>query len=274
MTPVSALELPPDLPDRIVNDVGQYCVALFGLCDTITDKPETDTPQVPCGSGVLVSDAGYDFILTADHVWEVLKSREKIGIVLKGGYCIVTETKSISGINLGNRSLGESWGPDLALLLLSADHISNLQAVKRFYELTETKQPATCTGEMVYWLPIGAPKEYCCLTVDDRTSRAHASVQVTGFFVSEPPIRRTKNGFDYCDIKFDAQSSNIPKKFGGMSGGGLWRVVVSKSASNGDYYWESALEGIIFYESHERNGSFFLRSHGLASIRLLYARVL
>lgn len=264
---VLASDLPSDLPDRIVNDIGQFSVGLFGVCDT-----DLNQPLRPCASGTLVAIKNSPFVLTAAHVWEALKSRkeEDITIILKNSYYVRMQRGDVSDISLGRGKRDEEeWGPDLSLLCLPPQCIDSVSMVKTSYDLSKKRQPARGVDQIEMWLLLGAPGEYANVAVDHQTLTAHASLQMTGFFLKQVQARHRKKGFDYVDIGVVVDSLEVPSTFGGMSGGGLWHVFVSKSAATEQYGWTYTMEGVIFYESPEAGGRCFVRSHGRKSIRLL-----
>jgi hypothetical protein len=78
--------------------------------------------------------------------------------------------------------------------------------------------------------------------------------------------RRKRNGkFDYWELEAKIDTNGAPKSFGGVSGGGVWRVLVDKKAGAGlETSRISAVlfGGVAFYQSAPRKGWRFIRSHG------------
>jgi len=206
---VLASELPPDLADRIVGDIGQFSVGLFGIRETNAEQP-----QRFCGSGTLVVAAGTHFVLTAAHVWEALKSRDKIGITLRDSYAVIIDKEGMSDVTPGREKPGEvEWGPDLSLLRLPADHLGSISAVKTFYNLSKKRRRTLGLNQIEMWLLLGAPREYASFPVNQQTLTAHASLQMTGFLLKQIKARHHKNGFDYVDMEVNVPSHNVPSTF-------------------------------------------------------------
>lgn len=61
--------------------------------------------------------------------------------------------------------------------------------------------------------------------------------------------------------------------FGGVSGGGLWRVQIYHSPESGHIESKVVLEGIAFYELGTGNGKGIVRCHGVQSIEKALAGV-
>ena len=64
------------------------------------------------------------------------------------------------------------------------------------------------------------------------------------------------NGFDLIDFEFThGPGTNTPVSFGGVSGGGLWRVFPSGD-DDGRYSSIEPVElrGVVFYQTDETNG--------------------
>jgi Family of unknown function (DUF6869) len=64
----------------------------------------------------------------------------------------------------------------------------------------------------------------------------------------------------------DTTASDAPKSFGGVSGGGLWRILAYISPDTGKIDWLQRLKGVAFYEFPPKNGGRVLRCHGPSSL--------
>ena len=62
----------------------------------------------------------------------------------------------------------------------------------------------------------------------------------------------------------------VGDSFGGVSGGGVWRVPVYRKKGDpkgAEYYQNRTLAGVAFYEeNHLPDGRFFVRTHGPKSL--------
>lgn len=63
-----------------------------------------------------------------------------------------------------------------------------------------------------------------------------------------------------------ASRPDTPKSFGGVSGGGLWRIMVYISPTTGKIDWSQRLKGMAFYEFPLKDGARVFRCHGPSSL--------
>jgi len=64
----------------------------------------------------------------------------------------------------------------------------------------------------------------------------------------------------------DTTAADAPKSFGGVSGGGLWRILAYISPTTGKIDWLQRLKGVAFYEFPPKDGGRVLRCHGPSSL--------
>ena len=168
-------------------------------------------------------------------------------------------------------------GPDLALIVLPVDKISLIKEWKRFFDLTKygdwLKEHPLHMSDGV-WAVCGTPEEDIRYEVD----RSLLQFKIADFkslvMLSGPERTHDFGEFDYLDIGVNYLSScDIPGKFNGVSGGGLWQVIIREDESNALSCDEPILSGVAFYEieteSRERK---FIRCHGPRGISFLFAR--
>jgi len=245
-----------ELRQSIVRSLCSSTVALFALF------PGKGGARLElAGSGTLVFTGKSHCILTAAHVWEkVLKNSAKIGIELTDNIshrCLFA-TVTMAPTVLKPDSGWSEWGPDLALLRIPPHRVGGIKAFKVFEDVkTPTKAPdfKTIGG----WVAIGAPAELGSFT------STHAVVQVSGRFVD--PEYHKRSPYDYYDFKLDTTAPQMPSTFGGMSGGGLWKVLVYCSPKTGQIDWVQRLKGVIYYEFPPQNGFRVIRCNGPQSVK-------
>ena len=98
---------------------------------------------------------------------------------------------------------------------------------------------------------------------------AHADLQITGMFLGPETQRRTGD-FDYLDYEMDLAMPGVPRRFGGVSGGGVWRVWLFYSPDTGRIDWEMSFHGVAFYELDIANEHRPIRCHGPDSLQALF----
>lgn len=251
--------------NRIARDNWIYTVTLFALSHT----PEGDLLSLG-GTGTLVSYGDAHYILTAAHVWhEVLKKADKVGITLREVYdhtCLM-EPQTLVVSELPKPSGWTEWGPDLMFLRIPATRVGEINAFRVFYNLAMQGTPehgGECTEAH---LLIGTPK---ALGTFDRPN--HASVQVTPFWVSVP-VAHTHAGLDFLDVHARLPPPSTVDSFGGVSGGGLWKVRVYSDLATGKLESTATLEGVAFYAFDVQGGAGMVRCHGLESVSVAMSRL-
>ena len=235
-----------------------YSTPLFALLKT----PQGDLLKL-AGSGTLLMKGNNHYILTAGHVWyEVLKGSDFVGVTLRETYdhtCLI-ETASIVANEPVHPAEWGQWGPDFILLQIPAVRVGEIKAFKVFYEMDAgLKAMVTCDRNETYLL-VGTPEVLGSYTQN------HASVQLLAMWVGNPQLY-TRDGWDYFDVEATLHPPSEVKTFGGVSGGGLWRVQIYSQPDTGGITSRMALEGLAFYELGTKNGKGMIRCHGVQSIR-------
>ena len=259
----SLLRSSSELRQNIVRSIGSSTVALFAVFDDHgTDRLEL------AGSSSLGRIGDSYYLSTAAHVWEkVLKHAVKVGITLTDNinhkHLIDVDTIVPTTLQPVNSAWGE-WGPDLALLRIPPEHVGGIKAFQVFEDLSAPGKLLNVEC-LECWVVIGTPKELGTFT------QHHAEVQISGRFVD--PHSRDNGEYDYFDVRMDTNSPDMPKSFGGFSGGGLWRILVYCPPETGKIDWAQRLKGVAFYELPEDCGYRTIRCHGPKSVKALAARV-
>jgi hypothetical protein len=220
------------------------------------------------GSGTFVRVNGIPGILTARHVWDhiVELKPKKVGIQVseKRHHFSIDLDLLIPMLNLRRRS--EAFGPDIEFIRLPIRDAGLIQAVKSFYNLDvdRSKRCKLSSNRLGAQLISGALDEMSRNVGKPNEARGHLVVKVGGLFLERG--RKTRRGrFDYWELAVEANANGAPMSYGGVSGGGLWKVIVgrapladlSSSKITGIY-----LSGVVFYQSAMKNERRVLRAHG------------
>ncbi len=234
----AAIKADTDLRQRIVRSVGASSVALFALLDD-HGKHRLEL----AGSGSLVVVKSVYYILTAAHVWvQVLKPALKLGITMTDNIAHRSwiDIKAIvPTICKPNGSHWTEWGPDLALLRIPPQYVGGIKAFQLFEDVTTPGKPMNLPC-LQFWMLMGTPKELGSF------GPHYADVQISGTFVT--PRYHRRDSQDYFDIAMDTTAADMPKSFGGVSGGGLWRILAYISPTTRKIDWLQRLKGVAFYE--------------------------
>jgi len=253
------------LAEKIGRDIGLYSVAILA----VSGSGEAERLCFR-GSGSLVSIGESSYILTAAHVWEYFEQNNPVGIGLTldnedVDHRFFMSVKSI--VSYGPAKVGDwnPWGPDMRLLKMPDEFAVELKKVKRFYALTVEPPALPNVNSLELWILMGSPAAQGTFT--DK----HASLTMNAFFAT---IRchQMHDDYDYVDLDMDVTFPGIPKRFGGVSGGGFWSVFIYGS-DDGELHWIPTLVGMAFYQLDLVDNIRPVRCHGEKSIRTLISSV-
>jgi hypothetical protein len=153
----------------------------------------------------------------------------------------------------------ERMGPDLLFLRIPTEYVGRIEAVKSFYSL-DRDRPQVKLGVEVLFL-MGAPGEF------GKYTPQHAELNINGFQFDANALPHRHGEFDYLDSKEDTKFPGVPKSFGGVSGGGLWRVQIFDSPDPGKLDWKWFLQGVAFWQIPQPDEHMTVRCHGPESIQ-------
>ena len=256
-------DLPPTLIKAATYDLRQYTIAFHG----VKDKRGRKQPEL-LGSGVLVSAGNTRAILTAHHVIEVLPRTGRLGLLLQKTY----EPHSVDaqGVVLLKIARGtqDSVGPDLGAVILAPEIATSVAAIKTFYNLDMQQEmmlqnpPNLRDG---FWVAQGFLEER---TVVTRNAEGRGFTKSFYNFsgVGGPEVGDQIGDFDFFEFPVSHEGKqNSPKNWGGMSGGGLWQIML-KREGDGLVHLPPLLSGIIFYQQPTTETKCGVRGHGRRSV--------
>lgn len=243
--------------EKIGRDSSMYTTALFA----VSTSPNGDILEL-AGTGTLVAVGDSHYILTARHVWEeVLRPANKIGISLRENLnhkCLM-DTDSIVPFGPPKPAKWNEWGPDIVFLRIPPIRVLEIEAFRVFYRLRAEEKPLPAKECIEAGLLIGTPHAL------GKFTQNHASVEIHGFWSKKQSVFNASD-FEYIDLDVELPQPSTAKSFGGVSGGGVWRVFIYSNPSTGEIDSDAVLQGIAFYEFNVQKGQGTIRCHGLRSI--------
>jgi hypothetical protein len=251
------------LADKISRDIGSYSTALLSVTG-VGEKEELHL----CGSASLVCIEDEVFILTATHVWNLMKDAAGVGLTLDkedvDHRCFIP-VEAIYAYGPKLVSERDPWGPDMQLLKIPSDYVTRLKGQKQFYPLTTEIPEPPNVSSLEVWILMGSPAE------QSKALPKHVSLTMNGIFAT---IRSEYNfsGLDYFDLDMRISFPGIPKWFDGVSGGGLWSVLLYGSP-NGDIRWITTLVGMACWQLPLQAEIRPVRCLGSKSIRSLISEI-
>jgi hypothetical protein len=249
---------------NIVRDMVMYTVGIFAELDS-----EQGVKLNFIGSGTLVSINNSHYIMTAHHVWEIiLKTAARLGITLRMNvdHQFYMDTKTIVPFGPPKQADWSESGPDIVFLRIPDLYVGTIKAFKVFYNLSISETIPPRAEHIEAWFLMGAPG---CLGT---YSQKHASIEIRG---TEVVVQNKfeSQAFDYLDAKIKVSDLPSPKTLRGVSGGGLWRVLLSDSPSGGKIQSVTMLRGVAFWEFSLQNDNRVVRCHGIESITSLVGEI-
>lgn len=236
-----------------------------GIVAVVETREEKRIEQA--GSGTLVAIDDFRYILTAAHVWEKkLKGASEMGFTMRLGRDLPSnftiDIKAISSFAFERVRPWDPWGPDLILLRIPPQMCGAAEAFKVFYRLDAPKPAPDTPDFLETWSLVGAPQVLGEFTQTEAHLRGRA-------FQVHLIQSHHREGFDYVDVEAHWTSRETPPDFGGISGGGLWRILIFADPITGQIESTITLEGLAFYDLGTKGENGAIRCHGPASIERL-----
>jgi hypothetical protein len=228
----------------------QIGLSTIGFVDIGTATP------LPLGSGTLVKTRTMQGILTCGHVALPIASQAEIGVVqfpirkgqLQQLRLPVKELMKNAVIWYDNN---EDQGRDLAFLPVPDEHMSSLGAkgtiVDLDFQASRAAQPD----------PDGKVIEAAAGVVGDMTPPATQQenrivLAADGLINVGQLVAKSRGTANFDLIELEprpGEDFTLPSTYGGMSGGGMWRIFVREKQDGGYDVVERRLVGVSFYET-------------------------
>jgi len=256
----------PNLRQSVILDIGKFTVAMFALGKGL------DAKGCCAGTGTLLALNGEHYILSASHVWhEHLKSSSKIGLSLiaEMTHSYKMETGAVELVSDLRPIEWNEWGPDLMLLRIPCEYVSEISAHKIFYdEKVDGKPvPENCGGVDLRLL-VGTPAELGTF------EPLHADLAICNFFVDVNAPFKAHNGYDFVDFNFNVNAPGNPKNYGGVSRGGLWDLTLYFfPETDNQLDWSRTLKGVAFWQLPIVDSHRTVRCHGPESLDVLKRQI-
>lgn len=248
-----------------------YCVGLFSLyhCD---GNPVTKL----IGSGTLIQVDDVYGILTAQHITDLAKrsslynKAERIGVSIRNDlHCFSIERQNLTVREIGVPE-SPSAGPDISVIILPGTDVGTIKATKSFWNIYRYRDKILNEPLKIdegVWAIFGCPDIYSRGIMNLKNLlRSEAFLGIAGYSGIEEEWK--KDTFDYykLSVLYGSDLSNPPEDFGGVSGGGLWRVVVERRHNNQLIFRDPILYGLAFYQTDVIDNRRSIVCHGRNSI--------
>jgi hypothetical protein len=254
-----------DIPQAVMDTVREHLGFFFAPLSVLEPSKKH---LIPIGSGTYVEVSGQPAILAATHVWERLQRSELLSVGLSDkahAFFIPTDKIAANAIPRAN----DEWGPDLALLRLPLPHAAEISASRSYLNLDLQSQIRDGEGDPAehdLLMVFGNVAEQAKLELDDQNKISMLRMGCQALF-SVREERHERDGYDYIDLGADRRLNGVPQDFGGVSGGGLWRLTLSKSKT-GQIDWDGhrRLVGVAYLQVIQSEERALVRCHGPQSL--------
>ena len=234
---------------------------------------KTKQTFTPFGSGTLVRKNGKLGILTARHcVCQMHRQsgrHDRIVLVLRDSRAVYLPPDSLIDYGL-TTSLSEEYGPDLDFIEIApCDQRQTILAIASAWSLDRPFHPLLeqFSAEGALIASLGFPEERCKSNPFPEGFRRVEYHLTCSHVVSHGDVFE-HNGWDYIQSQcFYCDENNLPRSFGGTSGGGIWGVQLLRDKATGKLrIGESGLVGVSFYQTGFDSNVRHVRGHFVRSI--------
>jgi len=262
--------LSQDFRDAIARRLLSHSIGIIRLqCNQSSDDVQL------IGSGTLVhADEGYG-ILTAHHVLEAIPSTGQVGFILPIAgtrHRYVRDVTFIERVQIA-RGNTDSEGPDLGFIRLPDECKSQVEAwsTATFYDLSSARYAAVSQPfdtNVGVWAVCGFPDEFT--KAQESSGCFDYTKEYQGNCLLGPISREYSSGsYDYLELVANYENA-LPSSFGGLSGGGLWHIILEQPPQGSVRVKAALFSGVVFYQSGFANNRRVLRCHGRRSVYRAY----
>jgi hypothetical protein len=266
-------DIPDSVKDDIVHALSDFTVGFLRL-EGLAHGQDASL----LGSGILVATGRTFGILTAHHVIQELPRTGRLGVLLSPTFG--PHTVDVSGLTYLPIARGtkDRIGPDLGAVLLAPSIAGAIAAKKSFYNLELRRErlltdpPDPSEG---LWFLQGFADENTSVQPDPILAGAFVKYFYSLGAIGRPQSVEQIGEHDYLTIPVSPNApSPVPKRFGGMSGCGIWQVPLVRDKSGVIRYQTFLLSGVAFYQGPSTTTGSSLRCHGRASVyRVAYTAI-
>ena len=257
-----------DIPIEFYNAATKQIVN-FGIGIIKVAENERGEDAILIGSGTLVDLNGSQYILTAQHVIDALPTEGNIGfLIYEKLHKYVLNAQSLSTIKIDRGNNPES-GPDLGLIKLPQPSVGTIKAYKSFYNVGNKRDRMLENppeNDLGAWCICGIPD---IETKSEKPQKGFIHVKAYLEFCGFGGISKEYDFGEYDYIDFEVKYSDrtdSPLSFSGVSGGGLWQVIIGQRPGGELVVKELLLSGVAFFQTELIENKRTIKCHGRKSI--------
>lgn len=247
----------------------EYQIANYtvGLCK-VSRVGEEERAE-PVGTATLIQFGSVYGLLTAAHVLAHLPDQGNVPVV-RFPFRDNQLQKQVIDMSLAEKVIlrGETFGPegpDLGFLRLPPASVSSLKATNSFVNVEKVRDEVLDgPEEKVDFEDVifGVVEEWTeSVPVLQPNARTVELKLLAGF--GEIVSTSKRNGFDFYTFEASYDDDfKKPESYGGVSGGGLWRIFVEREKGGDLIVLGRKLIGVAFYQLRDESGAHTIVCHG------------
>lgn len=225
------------------------------------------------GSGTLVRVGKTYGILTAAHVWHTIKDYPLVGIYLypprKTEMHSVSEELGLMDVVIFDNKHEDDLGPDIAFVRIRDDKVASIEKHSTFLSIERDEQRARIempVGSKAIDIVVGGVEAFG-QKINIRDERKLVVQNSLANMGRARPIGDGRDGFDRLEFTPEPDEDFVaPPSYGGMSGGGCFRVYFPKEHEGEVQPFNFHLLGVAFYETKAAGKADKIICHGRRSL--------
>lgn len=256
--------IPMDLFCSATQHIINYCTGMVRI-----DANDSGEDAILIGSGTLIDLSGKKCILTAQHAIDAFPKEGNIGFIISERlHKYLLDVQSLTMVKIGKGG-NDRLGPDLGIIVLPQNHIGNIKAYKSFYNIEKNRDRminSPPANDMGVWCISGIPDiETKVVEPKSGFDQVKVFLEFCGF--GEIGNQYEIGEYDYFDfeVQYNDQTDS-PISFGGVSGGGLWQVIIAQKENGELVMKEVILSGVAFYQTELAGNKRTIKCHGRNSV--------
>lgn len=258
-------QLSDSLLEAVAQDLAQYSIGFLRVEDT----PRGQDANL-LGSGTLVTVGSTHAVLTAHHVLQVLPKEGRLGLILSSALHRHTVDTQALEYRVIARGAVDSEGPDLGAVILTPPVAAAIAAKKMFYNLDSRREQllhAPPDRHDGVWFVHGFVGER---TVEESGRDGYSLIKGFCSFSGaggpdDLPVHIGDHDYFAFPVSYGARSV-APTSFGGMSGGGLWQVTLTRDPQGDIRPKKLLFSGAVFYQVATTDTQCGVKCHGPSSV--------
>lgn len=260
-----------DLPDTLITTscslITKFSTGLIKI-SKYKSSPSEIMRLIGSGTFIIIDDKKFG-ILTAHHVAAEFSNMDELGLFVSPEnqeHMFSIPVQHLRIVNIG--APGKDPKPDLSVIILPDAVVPTIRGSKSFYPIRKESYHPELDSEIIRdpFFICGVPE---IGTKDAKSRKGIKTLKSFQLLCGPTGVLKyySVDKFDYFEVGVEYNSKfSLPETFGGVSGGGVWRVPIL-ILPNGEVTAKNHyLCGCVFYQTEKKANKRNLLCHGPKSI--------